>query len=110
MRSLTNIPYSKEIHEILLEKVKGTQMEIELREAIKFDMLRITPLVECRSKLSDKLMEENGAIKVLGLLPVLVHEVFNGLRIHRSHTLNLIYHTKSKKSAKSWKSLFLNRK
>jgi len=67
MRSLTNIPYSKEIHDILLEKVKGTQVEIELREAIEFDLLRITPLVECRSKLSDKLMKENGVTKVLEL-------------------------------------------
>jgi O-methyltransferase involved in polyketide biosynthesis len=67
VRSLTNIPYSKEIHEILSEKVKGTQVEIELREAIEFDMLRITPVMECRYKLSDKLMEENGAIKVLEL-------------------------------------------
>jgi hypothetical protein len=67
MRSLTNIPYSKEIHDILLEKVKGTQVEIEVREAIEFDLLRITPLVECRSKLSDKLMKENGATKVLEL-------------------------------------------
>ncbi|CAM6072721.1 unnamed protein product [Sphagnum tenellum] len=67
MRSLTNIPYSKESHDILLEKVKGTQVEIELREAIEFDLLRITPLVECRSKLSDKLMKGNGATKVLEL-------------------------------------------
>jgi hypothetical protein len=66
-RTLTDIPYSQEIYEILLEKIKGTQMEINFQKEFQSNKAFITPRFECRYKLSDKLMEENGAIKVLEL-------------------------------------------
>lgn len=65
-RTLTDIPYSQEIYEILLEKVKGTQTEIDFQK-VQSNKDFITPRFECRYKLSNKLMKENGATKVLEL-------------------------------------------
>jgi O-methyltransferase involved in polyketide biosynthesis len=66
-RTLTDIPYSQEIYEILLEKKEGTQTEIDFQKEIQSNNASITPRFECRYKLNNKLMKENGAIKVLEL-------------------------------------------
>jgi O-methyltransferase involved in polyketide biosynthesis len=66
-RTLTNIPYSQEIYEILLERIKGTQMEIDFQKEFQSNKALITRRFEYRYKLSNKLMKENGAIKVLEL-------------------------------------------
>ncbi|CAM6046334.1 unnamed protein product [Sphagnum compactum] len=66
-RTLTDIPYSQEIYEVLLEKRKGTQTEIDFEKEFQSRKAFITPRFECRYKLSNKLMKENGAIKVLEL-------------------------------------------
>ncbi|CAM6023592.1 unnamed protein product [Sphagnum balticum] len=66
-RTLTDIPYSQEIYEILLEKIKGTQMKIDFQKEFESAKAFITPRFECRYKLSNKLMKENGAVRVLEL-------------------------------------------
>jgi O-methyltransferase involved in polyketide biosynthesis len=66
-RTLTDIPYSQEIYEILLERIKGTQMEIDFQKEFQSNKALITRRFEYRYKLSNKLMKENGAIKVLEL-------------------------------------------
>ncbi len=61
-------------------------------------------MVECRYKLSNKLMKENGAIKVLELAFGLAPRGLKWTEISKSHMSSLIYHEKLKKNAKLWKS------